>query len=36
MPKLFEVVPSSAPGRGIVRLVVVAIVLILLLAGNPI
>ena len=36
MPKLFEVVPPSAPGRGIFRLVIVAVVLIILLAGNPI
>ena len=36
MSKLFEVVPPSQPGRRVFRLVVVAIVLILLLAGNPI
>ncbi|PYQ37285.1 MAG: membrane protease subunit, stomatin/prohibitin [Acidobacteria bacterium] len=36
MSKLFEVVPPSAPGRRVFRLVVVAVVLILLLAGNPI
>jgi len=36
MSKLFEVVPPSVPGRRVFRLVVVAVVLILLLAGNPI
>jgi regulator of protease activity HflC (stomatin/prohibitin superfamily) len=36
MSKLFEVVPPSQPGRRIARLIVVAFVLILLLAGNPI
>jgi len=36
MSKLFEVVPPSVPGRGLFRLVIVAVVLIVLLAGNPI
>jgi regulator of protease activity HflC (stomatin/prohibitin superfamily) len=36
MPKLFEVVPPSPSGRRIARVVVVAIVLIVLLIGNPI
>jgi regulator of protease activity HflC (stomatin/prohibitin superfamily) len=36
MSKLFEVVPPSQPGRRVVRLVIVAAVLILLLAGNPV
>ncbi|HEV8610721.1 MAG TPA: prohibitin family protein [Thermoanaerobaculia bacterium] len=36
MPKLFEVVPPSPSGRHIARIVLVAIVLILLLVGNPI
>jgi len=36
MSKLFEVVPPSLPGRRIARLIVVAFVLILFLAGNPI
>ncbi|HEY3174098.1 MAG TPA: prohibitin family protein, partial [Thermoanaerobaculia bacterium] len=36
MSKLFEVVPPSLPGRRVFRLVVVAVVLIVLLAGNPI
>ena len=36
MSKLFEVVPPSQPGRRIARLIVVAFVLILFLAGNPI
>jgi regulator of protease activity HflC (stomatin/prohibitin superfamily) len=36
MSKLFEVVPPSVPGRSLFRLVVVAVVLIVLLAGNPI
>jgi regulator of protease activity HflC (stomatin/prohibitin superfamily) len=36
MSKLFEVVPPSVPGRSLLRLVIVAVVLIVLLAGNPI
>jgi regulator of protease activity HflC (stomatin/prohibitin superfamily) len=36
MSKLFEVVPPSQPGRRILRLVIVGIVLVLLLAGNPV
>jgi regulator of protease activity HflC (stomatin/prohibitin superfamily) len=36
MSKLFEVVPPFQPGRRIARLIVVAFVLILFLAGNPI
>ncbi len=36
MSKLFEVVPSSYSGRRFIRIAVVAIVLILLLAGNPV
>jgi regulator of protease activity HflC (stomatin/prohibitin superfamily) len=36
MPKLFEVVPPSPSGRRIARVVVVAIVLIVFLIGNPI
>jgi len=36
MSKLFEVVPPSVPGRSFLRLVIVAVVLIVLLAGNPI
>jgi regulator of protease activity HflC (stomatin/prohibitin superfamily) len=36
MSKLFEVVPPSLPGRRIARLIVVAFILILFLAGNPI
>jgi regulator of protease activity HflC (stomatin/prohibitin superfamily) len=36
MPKLFEVVPPSPGGRHIARIVIVAIVLILLLVGNPV
>jgi regulator of protease activity HflC (stomatin/prohibitin superfamily) len=36
MPKLFEVVPPSPSGRRIARVVVVAVVLIVLLIGNPI
>jgi regulator of protease activity HflC (stomatin/prohibitin superfamily) len=36
MSKLFEVVPPSQPGRHFFRLAIVGIVLLLLLAGNPI
>jgi regulator of protease activity HflC (stomatin/prohibitin superfamily) len=36
MPKLFEVVPPSPSGRRIARVVVVAIVVIVFLIGNPI
>jgi prohibitin 1 len=36
MSKLFEVVPPSQPGRRFFRLAIVGIVLVLLLAGNPI
>jgi prohibitin 1 len=36
MAKLFEVVPPSPSGRRIARIVIVAIVLIILLIGNPI
>ena len=36
MSKLFEVVPPFQSGRRIFRLVIVAVILILLLAGNPI
>ena len=36
MSKLFEVVPPSVPGRSFLRLAIVAVVLIVLLAGNPI
>jgi prohibitin 1 len=36
MPKLFEVVPPSPSGRRIARVVVVAIVLVVFLIGNPI
>jgi prohibitin 1 len=36
MPKLFEVVPPSPSGRRIARLVVVGIVVLILLIGNPV
>jgi prohibitin 1 len=36
MPKLFEVVPPSPGGRHIARVVIVAVVLVLLLIGNPV
>jgi len=36
MPKLFEVVPPSPGGRHLARIVIVAIVLVLLLIGNPV
>lgn len=36
MSKLFEVVPPSQSGRRVLRLVIVGIVLVLLLAGNPV
>jgi regulator of protease activity HflC (stomatin/prohibitin superfamily) len=36
MSKLFEVVPPSVPGRRFVRIAVIAVVLVLLLVGNPV
>jgi len=36
MAKLFEVVPPSVPGRRVVRIAIIAVVLVLFLAGNPV
>jgi prohibitin 1 len=36
MPKLFEVVPPSQPARRIARFVVIGLVLLILLIGNPV